>query len=101
MYRHGDLLIVKGAAVRTNWSKYESSSRVILERGETTGHAHVLESSAPIESILSGGQEVTGFITKGAFLRHEEHETITIPEGEYRVIRQKEFTDNGDRTVRD
>lgn len=101
MYRHGDLLIVPGKAKTSPASQFTSVKSAILERGETTGHAHVLESKTPFETHKLGGN-VIGFDLKSpAKLKHEEHETITIPEGEYYIIRQKEFTDNDERTVRD
>lgn len=90
MYRQGDLLIVPGAV--PNWFKPENLLRDgIVERGETTGHAHRL-----VGGEVWGNGSGTFLRTDGtAELVHEEHDTIVLPEGEYRVIRQREFSVSG------
>lgn len=96
MYRQGDLLIVKETI--PDWAKQPNRfvKDGIVERGEATGHAH---------RLIDG--EVWG---DGAFLRtngisqltHDEHDTIVLPEGEYRVLRQREFLSAGEwSTVND
>ncbi len=91
MYRQGDLLIVRDQA-RNDLTHDKLVANGIVELGEATGHAHVLE-----------GGEVFDFGWGGKWLRsdgesklvHDEHETITLPEGEYRVIRQRQHEDAG------
>lgn len=85
MYRQGDLLIVKEATDRSHWLRPVPDG--IVELGEATGHAH----------RLVGGEVFDHYSTKiivsdgAAELVHEEHETITLPEGQYRVVRQRQF----------
>ncbi len=92
MWRQGDLLIVRDQNIKQKLTKDKLVLNGIVELGEATGHAHVLE-----------GGEVFDYGWGGTFLRstgesqlvHDEHETITLPEGEYRVIRQRQHEDDG------
>src|SRR5262249_4636583 len=73
---------------------------VVLAEGESTGHRHAfygaevmlfrdpaLARDLPAELYI-GHLRVDG---DTAELRHEEHATITLPKGVYRVRRQREF----------
>lgn len=96
MYRQGDLLIVKiDRAPRSQRRRLVTNG--VIQEGEATGHAHRLVNG---EAWWDGADQ---FIASGgtATLTHDEHETITLPEGEYRVLRQREFTPEGERRVRD
>lgn len=83
MYRHGDLLIVK--------AQIPPSARVvkdsIIAHGEVTGHAHRVTGATVLE------REDVCYINApfGAAVVHEEHATIALPPGEYKVIRQREY----------
>lgn len=96
MYRQGDLLIVPvKSATKSQHSRPRTDG--VIQEGEATGHAH----------RLAGGEawddQGTTFISSSgsAVLTHDEHDTITLPEGSYKVIRQREFTPEGERVVRD
>ena len=92
MYRQGDLLIVQ--VEKDEHAFRERGRRVvsnIVQLGEATGHAHILEKGEVYHLydtpyLISTGE---------AALVHDEHETIVLPEGEYRVIRQREFSEDG------
>lgn len=83
-YRHGDLLleridnIPKGAKKR--------NTNIILD-GEVTGHAHRLIGGA----ILDVAEQAYLSVPQTATVVHEEHNTITLPAGDYVVTRQREF----------
>jgi hypothetical protein len=83
MYRHGDLLIEK-----TNIPKgcKKRKSSIILD-GEVTGHAHRLNNGI----IFEKGELVYLRVVDKATVTHEEHSTITLPAGDYQVIRQREY----------
>lgn len=87
MYRQGDLLIVSGSLPAS--AKPVASG--LVQEGEATGHAHVLEGG---EVLALHDQRY--LVSDGAArLVHDEHETIVLPEGSYRVIRQREFAEDG------
>ena len=77
-------------------------NRVVLAEGEVTGHAHAFYHSdmtvpEPEKAVqLFGLPEVGGIperllrLTTRAFVRHEEHESISIPKGDYIVRIQHE-----------
>jgi hypothetical protein len=74
-------------------------SRVLVE-GEVTGHAHRLVGEGTLlhsasTDVLYLECEVPAEIT------HEEHQTITLPAGLYRVTRQREYTPAAPRRVVD
>jgi hypothetical protein len=82
IYRQGDVLIQKIDRLPVDAREVEWDDRVILAYGEVTGHAHAL-STAEGERILE--------VKPGAKLVHEEHATIVLPEGFYKVIQQREY----------
>lgn len=86
LFRHGDLLLRATRSIPKNTPRM---SGTILEHGETTGHKHVF-SSGQIQ--LFGTENVSHvLVEKDATLTHEEHKPITIPHGQYEVIREKEY----------
>lgn len=76
--------------------------RVILAHGEVTGHAHAI-TDPDVTQFSTGESGVTELEIKQAMalLKHEEHGTIEIPSGNYRVIRQREYSPEVIRNVAD
>jgi hypothetical protein len=70
----------------------------ILARGEATGHAHRLDGDV---QLYESRAELFFNAKVAVPLVHEEHETIIIPEGNYKVIRQREFGEDFIRYVSD
>ena len=101
LYRQGDVLIVAGTIPESAKQRDRDKGRVILAYGEVTGHAHAI---ADREAIGFGETE-TEFLRvlseAGVELRHEEHGTITLPAGDYRIVHQREYTPFGERRVLD
>ena len=63
---------------------------IIVAEGEATGHHHRIRT--PGARLYRHGRTVYLTVPKGgAELTHEEHETITIPQGVYRVDNQREY----------
>jgi hypothetical protein len=95
LYRQGDVLVVEmnnGEVIPENTLKKTKS--VTLAYGESTGHHH---------SILDGGavgfaedeNDLSSFlrvVEEKAALTHQEHETITLPKGDYERVDQYEYT---------
>jgi hypothetical protein len=96
-YRHGDLLLIEE---RIPTTAKITSRRVILE-GEATGHAHRIDTNGVI--LLEENGQLWLRVKRGsqAALTHEEHATINVPPGSYRVMRQREYTPEAIVNVRD
>lgn len=94
--------------------------RVVLAHGEATGHAHALyfdelpkvaptvkamrlydlknaRKYAPITDTAEGRMVAASArllrLATTAFLRHEEHDGVALPKGDYVVLKQVEFDD--------
>lgn len=102
IFRQGDVLFVMieevpGAAHRVEG---DDRRRYVLAEGEATGHAHAL-------AVLDGVEVHS--LAEALFIRaevpvavtHEEHDTITLPPGVWRVARQVEYTPAELRRVAD
>lgn len=96
MKRQGDLLIVKVEKIPEGALKQKNR---ILAEGEATGHMHQLDKGEVYEKKgtlyfkAAHGEVLT--------LNHPEHKAITFDQGEYKVIRQREYEPKGWRRVAD
>ena len=98
MFRHGDVLIQ-----RLRSRKLKGARRLphlILAHGEVTGHTHRVQPESAAELYESDGELVL-CVRSEATVVHEEHKPITLPPGTYRVWRQREYTPEEIRTIRD
>ena len=97
-YRHGDVLIEEVTALPVTREKL---SHTILAHGEVTGHAHRIKESA--EADLYGTSEGFFLHVRGSSVTviHEEHRPITLAGGYYRIWRQREYSPEEIRVVRD
>ena len=104
MYRQGDVLIVPvkrmpRGAERVNREK----GRAVLAHGEVTGHAHAVKNGRA-ELFCDAARDAIFMSISGdaaVALEHEEHETIHVPPGTYRIIRQREYSPGAIRVVAD
>ena len=113
-YQHGDVLIrptddqlddilakdrfgmLKKSAVSLDGG---SNNRIVLAKGEATGHAHAIDmSNLPSDVVVTtygsnGWDNVDLLGIKGGdvVLTHEEHKPITLPPGNYEVSIVREF----------
>jgi hypothetical protein len=92
MFRQGDILIVRSEIPDEAKPRPDN----IVSRGELTGHAHRVDAT-----VLEAGGETYIRALHPAELTHEEHHTIILPEGSYRVIGQREFDGEEIRRVLD
>lgn len=115
--RQGDVLIIPidkiPAGMRT-----DTPAKVVLAYGEVTGHHHRFE-CGKVQAFykegdditISGGGNLRGTATAvefisvpktGASLVHEEHDTVNLTPGSYRIVRQREYDSiEGVRSVTD
>jgi len=86
MYQQGDVLLFPVGAVPAGGKPI---GHTVLAEGEATGHAHVALGDG-VEVIEREG---TLFLAapQGATVTHQEHSTITLPAGAYRVGRVREY----------
>lgn len=105
MYRQGDVLVVPIAAERVPECvpvPRDRRGRMVLARGEATGHAHVI--SGPGLRLLADRDDPESMfvdVPSHGRLTHEEHGPIPLPSGHYRVVRQREYVPGSFRPVAD
>jgi hypothetical protein len=101
-YAQGDLLLERVADVPVSGTIVDSDGdgAVVLARGETTGHRHAFYGGDVVmfrDDALARdmpGELYIGHVVVGsgpAELRHEEHGSVTLAPGTYRVRGQREF----------
>ncbi len=112
-YRQGDVLIERIAKIPTTAAKQNKSKHIILAHGEVTGHHHALESADSADwwqagEISSANQkpatlagELFVSLPSGGVVTHQEHSEITLPVGNYRITRQREYSPEAIRNVAD
>lgn len=96
LYRQGDVLIERIDTLPTDLTPVDrDQGRVILAYGEVTGHAHAITTPDVTLFTREDMTEMEGrFLLvekEHAELRHEEHATIVLEPGAYRVKRQREY----------
>lgn len=103
-FRQGDVLVERILSVPSNLIPIaRENGRVILAHGEVTGHAHAI-SDSHAELFTSPTHQGVTFLQIpeiAAALAHDEHATITLPPGNYRVTRQREYSPEAIRNVQD
>lgn len=104
MYRQGDVLIVPVPKLPAKLEAIErENGRVILAHGEVTGHAHAIKDQRA--ALFRDPKLMTVFMTvtgdAPVALEHDEHNTISIPPGDYQIIRQREYHPEAIRNVAD
>lgn len=93
LYRQGDVLIMPINNI-PNKNKLKKTKRCTLALGEVTGHHHTIHNGAVgyADDELSLAKFVEVIDSTGGALTHQEHDTIVLPEGTYKVIGQVEYT---------
>ena len=99
VYRQGDVLLV--ADTIPEGTKLARRNRVRVAEGEATGHAHVLEPVEDATVLADVDVEFVRIMGANGLLVHDEHTAIAIPEGDYRIVRQREYAPEENRLVAD
>lgn len=98
LYRHGDLLVSK---VKRLPGKARRLFHLVLAEGELSGHSHrIAERGAALLYESPEGLFLTVTADR-ATLVHQEHGPISLTQGIYHVWRQREYTPQEIRVVRD
>lgn len=119
MYRQGDVLLVKVDSPPKSVNEVKMG-RVILAYGEVTGHAHVLEREKVVPLMVHPRPDKAAWdsaaerfiqVLEKTSLKHldlpkndaptGEHADIALDPGIYRVVRQREWSDDMERYVSD
>jgi hypothetical protein len=94
VFRQGDVLIGAPTEIPEGLRPVpRDKGRVVLAYGEVTGHAHVVVGDC--ELLAADMDEMSQRflrVLSEARVVHDEHDTITLPPGDYPVIRQREYT---------
>lgn len=100
-FRQGDVLIQRVENIDTTNPIQRDRGRVVLAYGEVTGHAHAILDEGVTQYAIAQGLTALEIKTAVALLKHEEHGTISLAPGQYRVVRQREYTPEEIRPVAD
>lgn len=103
MFRQGDVLLVpvkkaKGVPIQAQ------EGRLVLARGEATGHHHSIALSDRVAMFRedgSGGGLFLAVTGAPVALEHQEHGAIALPPGAYRVSIQRVYQSGTVAPVRD
>ncbi len=93
-YRQGDVLLVPVASPQGRIREVpREQGRIVLAHGEVTGHAHAVEDEAARLVTDEEARELFLIVhgDDAVALSHEEHDTLWIDPGAYRVVRQREY----------
>lgn len=106
IYRQGDVLVAEVRSIPADLTSVpRENGRLVLAHGEVTGHAHVVIGDAELFTIGDRVDLEERFLhveaDQGARLVHDEHSTIDLPRGDYRVLRQREYSPEEIRNVAD
>lgn len=96
MLRQGDVLIIPSEATATG----TKLPHLTLAEGEVTGHRHRI-SDGEAELFERDGVLYLKVLSPTAILTHEEHAQITIPQGNWEIRIQREYSPEGWRYVAD
>lgn len=105
IYRQGDVLLHPVSALPAGCQPVanDPDNAVVLARGKVTGHRHRLDGGVaelvrPASEMMGGGYVR---LSQEAPLVHEEHDTITLPAGLYKLVIQREYDEAAVRQVAD
>ena len=99
-YRQGDLLFIEDKLPENTEQVAREDGKLILARGEATGHAHTIRTPGVELHLLDGRRWVVA-PDGGTTVTHEEHVPLSLPLGVWRVAQQREYTPAGIRPVMD
>ncbi|MEH2251215.1 hypothetical protein [Nostoc sp.] len=98
LYRHGDVLIKRIASLPVAAQRRVGAT---LAHGEITGHSHRIQQPNAVQLWVHGSDLFLEVKEPSATLVHEEHRAIELPQGLYRIWRQREYRPDTDVEVMD
>lgn len=102
--RQGDVLLIKlDKTLDLDTKKAQEVPKemgfTVLAHGEVTGHSHKIVGADALLYEVDGERFLR--VKKDTQLQHEEHGAIPLDAGDYKVVRQREYTPQETRFVRD
>lgn len=97
LIRQGDILLVPVSDIpnkRRDRVRRKKDDDIILAEGEVTGHHHRIPGTGTTSVTVyddGSNKHIRVRDDDGVSLAHEEHDTLTIPKGDYRVENQREY----------
>ncbi len=98
MWRQGDVFI---AAAKEIPAGSTPRPNCVLAEGEVTGHSHRIDQHGAARLYAHPTSFYLEVLADRATVVHQEHGPITLPRGTYRVWRQREYSPEAIRVVRD
>lgn len=99
----GDVLLVRTSkSTKHTTTVAPENGRIILARGEATGHHHSLVADEDTRLLTEeGGRMLLEIMAGTKTLEHQEHGPIILSPGTYEVRLQREYDLIGERRVTD
>lgn len=88
LWRQGDIYIESVRCVPANARPHQGT---VLADGELTGHRHRIRDPRSAKIFVVGDEIFVDVVADLAEIVHEEHGTIKLNRGVYRVWRQREY----------
>lgn len=99
-YRQGDVFIERIAKLPSNLKQQQG--RIILAYGEVTGHAHEIKNKNTARIYHDENMAtILEVIEALALLEHQEHGTVELEKGIYKIFCQREYSPEEIRNVAD
>ena len=88
--RQGDVFLKPVESFPTGIQKLDTN---VLAYGEATGHDHRVVGGQAVVYAAKGETEAKYVdVTEESELVHQEHEAINVPEGQYEVVHEREYS---------
>jgi hypothetical protein len=98
LWRQGDIFMASVASVPAGATP---RPHCVLAEGEVTGHSHRVADAGAARLFADAASLYLAVLSDTATVVHQEHGPVTLPRGTYRVWRQREYSPEAIRTVRD
>ena len=98
-YRHGDVMLELIDQFPADSNR--KLAHATLAFGEITGHSHTIKQKNDVSLYDFGTFMCLDVHAESVSLIHEEHATIELPKGLYRVWRQREYSPEEIRIIQD
>lgn len=85
MIQQGDVILIKVEKIPRGIKKKNNH----LAEGEATGHFH--NAIGKGVAVLEKGEELYLDAPNGCEVEHQEHKTIAVPVGKFKVVRVREY----------
>lgn len=89
--RQGDILVIQLNEDIPDDARVIEQDQLTLALGEATGHSHTVTSKGAVLYAVKENLRLMK-LERATSLLHQEHAEITLPAGNYQIIRQVEYT---------